>query len=159
MEEGAPPARVEGEHAIPGLSVEVAIGPASLDEREELVLAPRFRCALRDDLLAEDVERGARIRRAVELSISHGGDERDGFDELIDRQWNKTAPRYSIQGVSGTSDALDEGRDRARRTELDHEVDIADVDSELERCRRDERAEASRFEAFFRIEAPLAREA
>ena len=35
--------------------------------------------------------------------------------------------------MAGTADALQEGRDRARRTDLADEIDVADVDAELER--------------------------
>jgi hypothetical protein len=52
-------------------------------------------------------------------------------------------------------DALQQARDRARRAELAHQIDIADVDAELERCGRDQRLQRTGFQPLFGVEALL----
>jgi hypothetical protein len=60
--------------------------------------------------------------------------------------------------MAGATDSLQESRDRARRTHLHREVDVADVDPELERSRRDEGAQLPGLQARFGVEPALARE-
>src|SRR5437868_15336991 len=60
--------------------------------------------------------------------------------------------------MTGTSNALKARRHALRRLHLDHEIDRADVDPELERARGDECADAPRFEQLLQIESPLAGE-
>ncbi len=56
-------------------------------------------------------------------------------------------------------DALQQARDRARRAELAHQVDIADIDAELERCGRDQRFQRTGFQPLFGVETLLLGEA
>ena len=53
------------------------------------------------------------------------------------------------------ADALQERRDRARRTELADQVDFADIDAELERSGRHQRLQLSRLEALFGVQPLL----
>ena len=57
------------------------------------------------------------------------------------------------------ADALQERVDRARRAQLAHQIDIADVDAQLERCGRDQQLQLAALEALLGIEAQLLREA
>src|SRR5215471_5365511 len=61
--------------------------------------------------------------------------------------------------MPGAPDALEEGRDRARRPELTDEVDLADVDAELERSGRHQRLELAVLEPLLGVEALLLGEA
>ena len=61
--------------------------------------------------------------------------------------------------MAGPADALQEGRDRARRTDLANEVDIADIDPELERGGRDQRLQLAAFEPLLGREPELFRHA
>ena len=61
--------------------------------------------------------------------------------------------------MSRSAHALQEARDRSRRTDLAHEVDAPDVDAEFERRRRDERREITGFEALLGQEPLFAGEA
>ena len=57
--------------------------------------------------------------------------------------------------MAGAADALQEGRDRARRAELADEVDVADVDAELERGGGDQRLQLAGLEPLLGVEALL----
>ena len=59
--------------------------------------------------------------------------------------------------MAGAADALQRDRDRARRAELHDEVDRADVDSEFERRRCDDRAQSPFLSRCSVVEANLAR--
>ena len=61
--------------------------------------------------------------------------------------------------MARTADALQERGDRARRADLADEIDVADVDAELERRGRDERAQFAALEALLGVEAKLLGEA
>src|SRR6266581_8786174 len=57
------------------------------------------------------------------------------------------------------ADALEQRRNRARRANLDDEVDAADVDAQLERRGGDERFELAPLQSLFGFEPLLARQA
>ena len=61
--------------------------------------------------------------------------------------------------MSRAPDALQQARDRARRAELAHQVDIADIDAELERSGRDQRFQRTGLQPLFGVEALLLGEA
>ena len=61
--------------------------------------------------------------------------------------------------MTRAADALQQGRDRARRTELADQVDIADVDAELQRRRGHEHLELGALEALLGVEAQFAGQA
>ena len=61
--------------------------------------------------------------------------------------------------VARAADALEQGRDRARRPELDHQIDRADVDAELERRGRHDDPERARLEPLLGVEPSGAGEA
>ena len=54
------------------------------------------------------------------------------------------------------ADPLQERIDRAGRAELAHQVDVADVDAELERCGRDQHLQLAALQALLRVEAQIA---
>ncbi len=57
----------------------------------------------------------------------------------------------------GATDPLQEGRDRTRRAELAHQLDITDIDAEFKRSGSHQRAQRSALEPPFGIEALLFR--
>jgi len=61
--------------------------------------------------------------------------------------------------MAGSSDPLQQRGDPVRRSNLAHQIDMADVDSELERCRCNERAQPSRLESRLGIEPRFFRQA
>ena len=87
----------------------------------------------RDEVLGEHVEGIARDDRLLDLAGAHPpGDDR--ALEQVGAELREDSPLRDLAHlVSGPADALHAARDRLRRLDLDHEVDGAHVDSELER--------------------------
>ena len=54
--------------------------------------------------------------------------------------------------MARASDALQEGRDRARRAELADKIDVADIDAELERRGRHHGGECAGLQPLLRVE-------
>ena len=57
--------------------------------------------------------------------------------------------------MTGTADALQEGCDRTRRTDLTNEIDVADIDPELERGGRHQSLEFATLQPLFGGEPEL----
>ena len=111
-------------------------------------------------LLREDVERRARLRRAVERRPPHGAEQRRRRRPVPRASAGRCVPsararaRVPSGRRAGGSVAID-----GRHPDLDHEVDVADVDPEFERRRRDQRLAARRLQPLLGVEAPVLREA
>ena len=129
-----------GQHVdglIEGLALQLAVGRGATHQLEEVILNPLFlRRSLGDDLLRQNLNRRFGLADAVEVAALDGADHRRAFDELVQRRGEERAVRNQSEGVTGASDALKEGRDPARRTDLTDQVDRADVDAQLKRRRR-----------------------
>ena len=85
-----------------------------------------------DDLLREHVERVARDLRLLDLAAAH----RAGDDRRLEQVGAELREDAALGGraelVAGAADALQAARDRLGALDLDHEVDRAHVDPELE---------------------------
>jgi hypothetical protein len=57
--------------------------------------------------------------------------------------------------MSRAPDTLQQARDRARRAELAHQVDVANIDAQLERSGRDQRFQRTGFQPLFGVEPLL----
>ena len=112
----------------------------------------------RNDLLREHVERVARNLRLLDQTRTHPLHD-DGRLEQVGAKFREDpALRHRVQRVTRATDALQAARDRLRRLDLDHEIDRAHVDAELERRRRDETRNAARLQVFLDDHALLARQ-
>ena len=112
----------------------------------------------RDDLLREHVERVARNPRLLDLALAHRLRD-DGRLEQVGAELGEDAPlRGRAQLVPRAADALQAARHRLRALDLDHEVDRAHVDPELEARRRDEAGDPPRLQVLLDQHALLARE-
>src|SRR5690606_14447585 len=80
------------------------------------------------------------------------------LDELVAGQREEPPFGHPSEPVARPADALQERGDRARRADLADEVDVADVDAELERRRRDDGLELAGLEALLGRKAVLLRE-
>ena len=127
-------------------------------QRQQLVFAPRLGCAGRHDLLRQDVEGCYRRQHAVEASGAHGAQERRALDQLVAAGREQASLRRGVARVAGAADALEEGGDAARRAELAHQLDGADVDAELERGGRDQHGQLAGAQALLDLQAPFLRE-
>ena len=110
---------------------------------EEVVLAPAVRRALGDDLLREDVEWKVGRVHGIERAAAHAREKRSALDELVPRHRVQPALRRPTPAVTRATDALQKRCDAARRGDLAHHLDRPDVDAELQRCGRDERAQCT----------------
>ena len=119
-----------------------------------------FACGdLGHDLLREHVERLLGDRQAVEFAAGDGIEQRRALDEVVTRQREQPSLRRAFDRVPRAPDPLQETRDRARRSELADQVDLADVDAELERGGRDQRLQRTAFQTLLGIQPQLLGEA
>ena len=110
------------------------------------------------DLLGEDVERVAGVAGVLDEPVVHALDDDGRLDQVVAVLGEHLAAARLADLVTGAPDALQPTRHRARRLDLDHEVDGAHVDAELERRRGDEAAQAPGLEVVLDLEAALARQ-
>ena len=134
-------------------------GQARLQPIVELAFRPILRRHFRDDLLRQHVERALGDDEAVELVAPHAVDKRDALDKIVARKRKEAPLGRAADGVARTADALQEGRDRARRADLADEVDVADVDAEFERGGRHQGLELAALEPLLGGESQLFRHA
>ena len=134
-------------------------GPAAPHQIEERVLLPVLRCDLGDDLLGEHVERLLGNCEPVELAAANAVEERGALDEIVARERKQPPLGRPANGVAGAADPLQKGRNRARRTELADEIDIADVDPEFERGGRHQGFQFAPFQPLLGREPQLLRHA
>ena len=125
----------------------------------KLRFRPILRRDFRDDLLRQHVERPVRDRQAVKLPATDAVDEGCALDQIVARERKQASLGRAADRVTGTADALQEGRDRARRTDLTNEIDVADIDPELERGGRHQGFQFAALQPLFGGEPELLRHA
>ena len=152
-------AREHREHLVVVLALEVAVRRGATHEVEQLVLAPLARGALGDDLLRQHVERRDRLHDLVEAARADRPRQRRALHQLVARAGEDAPLGPHAERVPGAPDALQEGRDAARRADLADEIDRADVDTQFERGRRHQRAQLAVLEPLLQPQPPLLREA
>ncbi len=92
----------------------------------------------RDQVLCEHVERVLRDHRLLDLAGAHSPGD-DGALEQVGAELGEDPPlRDLTKGVPGAADSLQSAGDRLRRLDLDHQVDGAHVDPQLQRRGRDQ---------------------
>ena len=112
----------------------------------------------RDDVLREDVERVARDLRLLDQPLPHPLRD-DRRLEQVGAELREDPPARDLaERVAGAADPLQAAGDRLRRLDLDHEVDGAHVDPELERRGRDEARDPARLQVLLDLRPLLARE-
>ncbi len=159
MEQRAAAARMHRDDGVEISSFEVTVGVRAPEALVQLVLEPLTGRARGDDLLREDVERWPHVGCAIEEPASHGAQDRDRFDGFVERQGIELRLGRARDAVARTPRALQERRDRARASDLEDEIDVADVDAELERSRGDERLELAVLQPLLGGETRFLREA
>ena len=95
----------------------------------------------------------------VEQTGPDRAQERRAFHEIVARHGEHPALRRSGNRVARASDALQQRGDPVRRSDLADQVDVADIDAELERRRRDERLQLPGLQPRFGVEPLFLREA
>ena len=126
---------------------------------EQRVFAPLGARYFGDDLLGEHIERRARNPQRVEFAAPHAIEQRRAFDQIVARSRKEPAFRHAADMVARAPDALQKRRDRARRTHLADQIDVADIDAEFQRSGRDQHPQLAALEPLFGVETMLFGEA
>ena len=146
------------EHVLELLQGEVGEGVGAADE---LVQRRHLDLLLghdRDDLLREHVERVARDPRLLDLAAAHRLRDDSGLEQVGAELGEDAALRGRAELVARTADPLQAARDRLRALDLDHEIDGAHVDPELEARGRDEARDPARLQVLLDHDPLLARQ-
>ena len=144
MQQPAPTVGVHLDDAIEIGARNIAKRPSPSEGVEEIVLVPSLLTggdAGGDDLLGEDVQRRRGLGRAIQIAALDGAHQRRRLDQLIDSQRKQPALGHFSDRMTRSSDALEEGRDRARGADLDRQIHFADVDAQLQGRGGDQRLE------------------
>src|SRR5205814_792126 len=112
----------------------------------------------RDDLLRQDVERILRRVGRLDVAAAHVAGRGRAGEEVAAELREEDAARGRADLMTGAADALDAGGDRRRRLDLDHEIDVAEIEAELERGRRDDRGELAALEPGLDVAPSIARD-
>ena len=112
----------------------------------------------RDDLLREHVERVARHDGRLDQALAHAPRDDRALEQVGAELREDAALGGVADAVAGAADPLQPGGDRLGRLDLQHEVDRAHVDAELERGGRDEARQLAGLELLLDDEPLLARE-
>ena len=149
------------EHVLELLAAELAVGVRAGDERVQVVDAQPVvagRGGHGDDLLGEHVERVARHDGGLDLALAHAlGDDR--ALEQVGAELGEDAALGDVADVvAGAADPLQAGGDRLRRLDLQHEVDGAHVDAQLEARGRHQARQLAGLEQVLDHEPLLARQ-
>ena len=150
-----------GEHVEDVLELrarEVGEGIGAADEPVQLGHLDLLVGADRDDVLREDVERVARDLRLLDQPRAHPLRDDRRLEQVGPELREDPPARDLAERVPGAADPLQAARHRLRRLDLDHEVDGAHVDPELERRGRDEARDAARLQVLLDLRPLLARQ-
>ena len=151
-------ARQHVEHAVVDRPAQRGERRGALQRRVERVDVPWRHRDHRDDLLREDVERITGIAARLHASGLHLLDHGGACHEIAAKLREDDALAHGAHLMAGASDALHAAGDGRRRLDLDHEVDGAHVDAELERRGGDECLDRPRLEPLFDLEALRSRD-
>ena len=110
------------------------------------------------DLLSQHIQRGNRHRDHIEPTGPDRLHEGHRFEQLIASQREQPPLGDEAQRMPRAPDALQERRNRPRRSNLNHEVDVPHIDPQFERRRGHHRLEFARLQLAFGLEPNLGRE-
>ena len=138
---GLNPRRYQREHLVIAVSSESTVRSRAPSQVEQCVFVPILCGGFGDDLLSQDVDGRLGWQHRVEHPTVDRGEHGDCLDQLITCRRVDTTHRLAMSTVTRTPDALQEGRDRTRRSDLTDQFNRTDVDAEFERRRCDQRLE------------------
>ena len=95
-----------------------------------------------DQLLGEHIERVAQVASGLDAPVEHPPRDHRRLEQVAAVLGVDRAPAGLADLVAGSPDPLQAAADGAGRLDLDHEVDGAHVDAELEAARGDDAAQA-----------------
>ena len=109
-------------------------------------------------MLRQNIHRCFRDGDAVKIALTNGAHERGAFEQVVTRRDEEPAFGNRSAPVASAADALQGRSDGAWRTNLADQIHAADIDSQFERSRGDERADLCRFQFSFRSQPQIARQ-
>ena len=133
--------RHEVERVVEILARQVAIGLRAPDLGEEGLAVDRLGAGGADDVLGQHVEAGRPRRIAVEFARLDGLQRGQRFQHLEPVGRRDHGAAGLVEPVVGAADPLHQAADALGCAHLDHQVDVAPVDSEIERRGRHHRAQ------------------
>ena len=136
--------RHEVERVVEILARQVAIGLRAPHLVEEGVAVDRLGAGGADDVLGQHVEAGRPRRIAVELARLDGLERRQGLQHLEAVGRRDHGAARLVEPVVGAADPLHQAAHPLGRAHLDHQVDVAPVDAEIERGGGDHGAQLAR---------------
>ena len=92
---------------------------------------------------------------AIELSRTHRIEQGSALDQFIAAQREQSSLGHPAHRVVCATDALQEGRDRARCGQLADQFHITDIDAQFQRGGGDQCPQLAGLEALFGIETLL----
>ena len=143
---GREPAGDQAEHALERLGREVAERIGAADEVEEGGNVPAIHGHAGHDLLGQDVEAAVGHPEVLDVPLDHRPREGRGLEQVGRRLGDQPPLAHPVDDVPGPADALQPAGDVPGRLHLADEVDVAHVDAQLERRRRDHAPQAAAFE-------------
>ncbi len=146
------------EHVLELHAREVAEGIGAADEVVDLVDGQLVLGADRHDLLREHVERIARDHGLLDRALLHPSRDHGRLQQVGPELREDAALGDGAELVAGAADPLQPAGHRLRALDLDHEVDRAHVDAQLERRGGDEAGNPSALQQLLDLDPLLARE-
>ncbi len=156
---GGEPFRHHAHDLVEALARQVAVRVGAPHHLEQLILRPLHRGHLGNDLLRQHVQRLLGDDQLIQLALRHRVQQRHALDQLVAAQRKDPSLGDGAQRVTRASHPLQERGDATRRADLNHQVDRADVDPQLQRRRRHQRPHAPLFQAGLGVQPQLAGEA
>ena len=146
------------EHRVQGVGRQLAIRIGAAHQGLDRADLPRGIAAQGDDLLREHVEGVLRNADGLDRAGVHVvGDDR-GLEQVAAELRKDAALAGRADVVTGATDPLQTARDRAGGFDLQHEVDRAHVDAQLEGAGGDDAADQPLFQTVLDLGALLMRD-
>lgn len=120
------------EHRVEGGLRQAREGSGPADQGEQLVDVPGVQRGDRHQLLGQHVQRVARDAQRLDLPGPHPLGDHRGLHQVGSELGEDHAGGDGADLVAGPADPLQPGGDRGRRLHLDHQVDRAHVDAQLQ---------------------------
>ena len=147
-----------GEHVQQRLVVtliQLGIRRGAVDQRQQGVFRPLLGADLGDDLLRQHIQRCDGDVQRVQLTSAHAVEQGGALNQIIAGECEQTAFGCATHVVAGAPDPLQKPVDGPGRADLAHQVDVADIDSQLQGGGGDQHLQLAGLEALLGVQAHL----
>src|SRR6476620_3004695 len=118
---------------------EIAVRPGGTDELEEFILIQIFRRSCGNDLLRQYIQRFFGNGEPIKFAAINTTQQGRALDQFIAAQRENPAFRQTAALMLSPADTLQQCGYRAGRAQLANEINRANINSQLERSRSNER--------------------